>query len=196
MVENYSIAQTFKILSDDSCNILKHFTVEEYRIIRRRMIDCILSNDMSQHQKVLSEISNRIEEYHINNGNNFELIYEQEDTSKLFKEQQICLNFILHVADILYIAKPEKIAQQWIPLIYEELFKQSDLEKELGIQQTHLCDRESTNINEAELDYINYIAKPSLDILITILPETQGYMVYLNENYEKYKKLVNEKNSD
>ena len=47
VLENFHIAQTFKLLSIDEYNILKNFKPEEYRILRRRMIEGILATDMA-----------------------------------------------------------------------------------------------------------------------------------------------------
>ena len=63
MLENYHIAQTFKILSQDQYNILKNFKPEEYRILRRRMIEGIIATDMANHQKVLSATKAKIETF-------------------------------------------------------------------------------------------------------------------------------------
>jgi hypothetical protein len=70
VLENFHIASSFKILSKDETNILKNFKEEEYRIIRKRIIEGILSTDMANHQKVLANVKAKIGEFQIDKGVN------------------------------------------------------------------------------------------------------------------------------
>ena len=51
MLENYHISQAFKVMIKPECNLLSEFTPEEYRTIRRRIIECVLATDMANHSK-------------------------------------------------------------------------------------------------------------------------------------------------
>ena len=61
VLENYHIANIFKIAKEDKYNIFKPFRPEEYRIMRRRIVEGILATDMKKHQKVIGKIKNRAE---------------------------------------------------------------------------------------------------------------------------------------
>ena len=114
VLENYHIAQTFKVLSHSNCNIYKNFSPEEFRICRRRMIEGVLATDMANHQTVLSNVKTKIASCNIVKGNNFELIFTNSDNlSKLFEAQQGILNMIIHSADISNPAKPDKISEKY-----------------------------------------------------------------------------------
>ena len=185
VLENFHIAQTFKLLSQDQYNILKHFKPEEYRILRRRMIEGIISTDMANHQKVLSATKAKIETYKINKGANFTKIFDVE-TAKLFDAQQCILNMCLHTADISNPAKPSKISAGWTAKVYEEFFRQGDMEKKLNMQVSLMCDRETTSINKAMIGFINFVVKPTIDILVNLIPEVSEYGDNIRGNLKKH----------
>ena len=185
VLENYHIANTFKLMKNDKFNILKKFKPEEYRTIRRRIIDGILATDMANHQKVLNEMKNKIELYNINQGNNFKEIFNVS-SEKLFDAQQVVLNMCLHTADISNPAKPEKISKQWTDRVYGEFFKQGDLEKSLGISVSLLCDRDTTNINKAMIGFINFVVMPTIDMLCDFIPEVGDYGRNIRNNLKMH----------
>lgn len=194
VLENYHVASTFKIISDPPYDIFKPFEPEEYRIMRRRMIEGILATDMAYHQKSLSGIKAKVETYNIKQGVNFEKIFNVE-TNKLFDAQQNVLNMCLHCSDISNPGKPNKISDKWTDMVYQEFFLQGDLEKEKGLPVSLLCDRATTNINKAMVGFITFVVLPSFELLVNLIPEISIYPFYIQSNLKKYetelKKEVN-----
>lgn len=189
VLENYHISQTFKLLSQDEYNILKHFKPEEYRILRRRIIEGIIATDMANHQKVLSATKAKIETYKVSKGVNFEKIFDVE-TSKLFDAQQNILNMCLHTADISNPAKPSKVSEGWTEKVYEEFFRQGDVEKKLNMQVSLMCDRETTSINKAMIGFINFVVMPTIDILVNLIPEVNDYADNIRGNLKKHENAL------
>ena len=197
VLENFHIASSFKIFSKDETNILKNFKEEEYRIIRKRIIESILSTDMANHQKVLANVKAKIGEFQIDKGVNFNKVFKDE--TKLFDNQQIMLDMFLHCSDISNPAKPQRISTIWTQRVYAEFFKQGDLEKEKGLPVSLLCDRDTTDINKAMIGFINFVTKPSFEILINLVPECNAYLSNMKQNLIFYENAVNkkeEKNND
>ena len=186
VLENYHIANIFKLVKEDKYNIFKPFKPEEYRIMRRRIIEGILATDMKKHQKVIGKIKNRAEVFKIKNGKNFNKIFNETDANKLFDAQQEVLNMLIHSADISNPAKPIKISEQWTDKVYEEFFRQGDLEKKMGYPVSMMCDRLTTNVNQAMIGFISFVVMPTIDILYNILPELPEYSKYIQENLKKY----------
>ena len=186
VLENYHIANIFKLVKNDKYNIFKPFRPEEYRIMRRRIVEGILATDMKKHQKVIGKIRNRAEVYKIKNGKNFNIMFKETDANKLFDAQQEVLNMLIHSADISNPAKPSKISQQWTDKVYEEFFRQGDLEKSMGVPISMMCDRLSTNVNQAMIGFISFVVMPTIDILYNILPELPEYSKNIQENLKKH----------
>ena len=186
VLENYHIANIFKLIKQDKFNIFKPFRPEEYRIMRRRIIEGILATDMKKHQKVIGKIKNKTVVYNIKNGKNFNKMFNETDANKLFDAQQEVLNMLIHSADISNPAKPSKISQQWTDRVYEEFFRQGDIEKKLGISVSMMCDRLTTNVNQAMIGFISFVVMPTIDIVCNILPELPEYSKNIQENLKKH----------
>jgi hypothetical protein len=186
VLENYHIANIFKLIKKDEYNIFKPFRPEEYRIMRRRIVEGILATDMKKHQKVIGKIKNKSVVYSIKNGKNFNKMFNETDANKLFDAQQEVLNMLIHSADISNPAKPGKISQQWTDRVYEEFFRQGDIEKKLGIPISMMCDRLTTNVNKAMIGFISFVVMPTIDILFNILPELPEYSKNIQENLKKH----------
>ena len=181
VLENYHVSSAFKIMCKPETNIMKDFTQDEYRIMRKRMISGILSTDMSNHQKVLTNIKNYASEYDIINGRNFENIFNKNELKNNFEHQENFFDFFLHCSDISNATKPNKISIIWTQKVYGEFFKQGDLEKEQNLPVSLLCDRDTTDINKAMVGFISFVIKPTFEILINIVPEIK----ILGENLKK-----------
>ena len=79
------------------------------------------------------------------------------------------LDMFLHCSDISNPAKPSRVSTLWTQRVYAEFFKQGDLEKEKGLTVSLLCDRDTTDINKAMIGFINFVTKPSFEILLFLL---------------------------
>ena len=186
VLENYHIANIFKLTKDDKLNIFKLFKPEEYRIMRRRIVGEILATDMACHQKVLGEMKSKMEKFGIKQGKNFNKLFLENDATKLFDIQQVVINMCVHTADISNPAKPPKISAQWTDRVYEEFFRQGDLEKKMGMSVSLMCDRLTTNVNKAMIGFINFVVMPTIDMLFHIVPEVPEYSRNIRENLKKH----------
>ena len=190
VLENFHVAQTFKVLKKKETNIFEVLSPEEFRICRRRMIDGILATDMANHQKILTTIKLKIENYEIKEGKNFEKLFDfdEKEAGSLFEAQQNMLNMFLHSADISNPAKPDKISSLWTERVYGEFFVQGDLEKSKNLPVSAFCDRETTNINQAMIGFINFVVMPTVNILVTLINEVKDYKDYCKFNLRKHQK--------
>ena len=197
VLENYHIAQTFKVLGNPKFNIFQNFSPEEYRISRRRMIDAVISTDMAKHTKVVTAAKTKTELYDIVKGKNFTKIFEDiiDDNKQLvdlYDRQQCLLNMIIHTSDISNPAKPDKISQQWTQRVYDEFFVQGDLEKEKKLPVSNFCDRNTTNVNKAMIGFISFVVGPTINCLTNLIPEVMDYTEYCKSNLRKHQKGAKE----
>ena len=166
VLENYHLAQSFKVILRDEFNILKNFTPEE---------------------KVLSSAKAKADLYGIVKGNNFEKCFDDENVAKLFEAQQCILDMIIHTADISNAGKPPLISEAWTKRVYDEFFIQGDMEKKLGLPVSNFCDRETTNVNKAMIGFIQFVVGPTIDLLTNLVPEVNAYSEYCRSNLRKHK---------
>jgi hypothetical protein len=191
VLENYHVSLGFKILKKPECNIFEGINISEFKHIRKRIIECILSTDMTFHAKCHSTVKNRCLLNNIKDGENVENIIDRN--SKNFEDdQQEIINFMIHCADISHNSKEFKISSQWTYLLMEEFWNQGDNEKHLGLPISFLCDRQTANVPSSQIGFITGIIIPSFETLVNLMPELNYYLdcVYININ--KWKELANE----
>ena len=75
-------------------------------------------------------------------------------------------------------------------MLFEEFFAQGDLEKQIDLPISMLCDRSTTNVAGAQPGFINFVTMPFFKALGQVLPGIldKGQSVDgLKENCEKWK---------
>ncbi len=194
-LENYHTAQTFKLMLLPENNILEYFTPEEYRLMRRRIIETILATDMGRHGKVLSAVKSKIDTFDIKNGKNVNKMIFEENVAKTYLNQQAVLSMVVHCADISNPAKKEAMNNIWVDLVFQEFFKQGDEESQMDLPISALCDRKTTSISKSQIGFIEFVVKPAFDALMHFTPEIFPYMDVIKENKTRYENLAREKDS-
>ena len=79
-------------------------------------------------------------------------------------------------ADISNPAKLPDVYRMWVDFVFLEFYNQGDLEKQMGLPVSYLCDRTTTNINISQLGFINFIVEPTFDAVFQIIPEIYPYL--------------------
>jgi cAMP-specific phosphodiesterase 4 len=193
-MENMHVAQTFKLLSKEQYNILDLLKPEEYRLVRRRMIESVLATDMALHAKTLSTLKSKAETFDIKNGHNVDRMIFPDNLSKTYENQQTILSMILHSADISNPAKPNHIQKTWVDLVFIEFFKQGDLEKKNNLPVSLLCDRDTTNIDKSQVGFMSFVVIPSFETLLNFIPEIYQFMECIKYNLKKYEDMTKQEN--
>lgn len=151
VLENHHISAAFRVLRDDECNVLQNLSREEYRELRTLVIDMVLATDMSFHFQQLKNMKNLLT-----------LSDPQVDKSK-------ALSLVLHCCDISHPSKRWNLHHRWTMLLLEEFFRQGDLERELGLPFSPLCDRNNTLVAESQIGFIEFIVEPSMAVCSDML---------------------------
>lgn len=186
VLESMHVSETFKMLLKKNNNFLDRFRPEEYRHIRRRMIDCILGTDMARHVQQRSQLKVLVETFNIKNGNNISNILV-EDPSKKFENQQLILNQVVHTADLSNPAKIKSVFDKWTDLVYQEFFAQGDIERSLNMPISPLCDRKIVKIAKSQVGFIQYVVISQFELMLEIIPEISFYKDALLNNLERCK---------
>lgn len=192
VLENYHVAESFKVMMKEDNNLLCKLNLHQWRHVRRRMIDCILCTDMANHAKHLSNLKTKIETYDIKMGNNLDKLVVLDNNAKNYDNQQLILGMCLHAADVSNPAKPTEVYSQWVDLLFVEFFNQGDIEKVEGLPVSLLCDRETTNINKSQIGFIQFVVAPTFETLLNIIPNISPYYEMVNKNLNRYETLVKE----
>lgn len=160
-------------------------------IMRKKIIECVISTDMTFHTEQFTYLKLKRENFKINKGENTEKIIENLDSISLNKTKQEFLNIIIHASDISNPTKPFEVYSQWAEKVMAEFFSQGDREKELGIPCSFLCNRDTVTIPNAQIGFIEGIVFPFFDTLSNIFFGLDFLIDNIKKNKEEYKKLKN-----
>ena len=189
VLENFHASTLFKTIRKTENNIFDKLTTIDYKIIRKRMISEILATDMTNHGKVISLIKSKLS---LNENNEYKLKLLSGNEQTLNDEQQSLLDFMLHLADLAHNTKLFEISKKWVELLSEEFWKQGDLEKELNLPVSFLCDREKINIPQSQKGFISGYIIPTFETLVTIFPTLRFTLDNANNNLKEWQKLLDQ----
>ena len=194
VLENYHVSECFNIIfKKNGCNIFDSMSNDDYKFCRKRIIQCVLSTDMTLHNKEFQFLKTKAQTYQIKNGHNFERILEVSDPVANFNIKQEFLNILIHAADISNPTKPLDIYKQWAQKCIDEFFRQGDMEKRLGLPVSFNCDRNTVTLPQTQIGFIEAIVFPLFSLINEFFPGLHFTLENLKKN-EEYYKLVKERN--
>lgn len=124
--------------------------------MRKYIVDNILYTDMTKHFVFMGEIK---------------AMPAKEDFDPAApKYKPDILKALVHAADVGNPARPFDICKIWAFKIISEFFAQGDKEKEMGLDITMMCDRNTTNVGGSQVGFIDFVVLPYFDALAKILP--------------------------
>ena len=191
VLENYHTSYLFKILRKEENNILEKLSVQNYKTIRKRMISQILATDMANHGETISLIKTKIKAWQDEGTSRFVLISGNE--SSKFSEQQILLNYLIHMADLGHNCKKFDISLIWVQNLCEEFWQQGDKEKAKGLPISFMCDRNNTDVPASQVGFLRGFIVSSFDCLVSMFPKLKYTIENAEKNIEQWKKIQDEK---
>jgi calcium/calmodulin-dependent 3',5'-cyclic nucleotide phosphodiesterase len=189
VLENMHISESFKILMRPECNFIENFSLQEFKELRRIMIECVLATDMVHHSKIISQLKSKATVLEINNGNNIEKLLDR-NSKTFFEDRQEILNLLIHLGDLSHNSKSFEISKTWTYLLYEEFYKQGDHERSLNSSISMFCDRYNSNIPKSQIGFIRGIVIPSFDVLINFFPQLDYTIENLEDNVEYWTEML------
>ena len=194
-LENFHTSTLFRILRKDENNIFENMEINDYKQIRKRMVNQILATDMINHAMVLSCVNAKITEWKINNINKdkkkFIFLSGKEKTK--FDEQQMMLNYLIHAADLGHNAKKFHISMHWVKLLQQEFWNQGDKEREKNLNISFLCDRNNVDVPASQVGFLKGFILNTYDILVTIFPSLDFTLDNAKNNINEWQKLADQK---
>jgi len=178
--------------SKEEYNIFSELSKEDYKTMRKRIVESVLATDMTFHAKQFTYLKLKIESLSISEGKNTEKILDGLDKMGIYSTQQEFLNIVLHSSDISNPTKPFHIYSQWAERVMEEFWSQGDKEKSLNLPVSFLCDRNTITLPGAQIGFMDGIVSPFLNSLVQIFPGLNFLLENVNNNKAMYKKIKEE----
>lgn len=201
ILENYHVALAFETMQGDAAAnwfrlLPKNFRpktgpkysaagdnsqlpgVDVQKFVRRGLIEMVLHTDNANHNKFQSDL--------IAFGANHVEAREQGDATPVLEleDKFLLLGSALHAVDTSNPCKPHNIMLSWCKCFLQECWNQGDLETDLGVAVSPLCDRQKgmQDVPGGQLGFVAFIVEPYWRALTVVLPEMQVAMDQLAEN--------------
>ena len=188
-LENFHSAYLFRILRKEENNILEKFSVQNYKTIRKRMISQILATDMANHGENISLIRSKIKSRQYQE----KFLFLSGNDKTKFEEQQILLDYIIHMADLGHNCKKFDISVIWIQLLCEEFWAQGDQERERGLPISFMCDRNNIDVPASQIGFLRGFILSAFDTLVEMFPKLQFTIDNAENNIKQWTKFQSEK---
>lgn len=184
VLENHSLDVAFKLFQKDSLNFLENLNQTDIETFKQLTVDLVLATDMSKHLILLSDLRTIINSTKISNAVILMLGTNIERTR--------VLQGMLHCADLGNPTKPTNIYRQWVYRIMEEFYRQGDKERLQNLKVSPMCDRMKADIDETQVNFIDYIAQPLWTTWADLVyPDAEQMLNYMKQNRDMYTKRPN-----
>jgi hypothetical protein len=190
-LENLHCCQLFEVLGRPAVNVFSGMKPEQYRDVRKLIIEMILHTDITQHPAMVKELELL---YEMNSK-----VFEANTTGQLADQEievlttapnkKLIANLLLHSADTSNPTKPWDIAKSWAWRVLDEYAAQGDQEKKLGIPVQMLNDRDKVNRPNSQIGFIEFIITPLVAAEVKLFPAWVEKSQLLEENLRGWQEL-------
>lgn len=183
-LENMHCATLYEILREDECNIMKGLSTEMFAEVRKQVLACILNTDMAFHVKNMGELQNFYELHGTTvldfmDGLDASQDVDLPDCLHDKKHRVLLQESFLHCADLSNPIKPLPVYRKWVDRVVAEFFNQGDAEKGRGMAPSPMCDRDTTNVNSMQVNFIDFVIVPMFSCVFMLFPK---YLLVLANN--------------
>ena len=162
ILENHHAASFFFLMdnSQHDCDIFAELTLTERLDARKMIVENILCTDMAKHAQIQSEMKAIVE--------------LGESDRKLDQDNKPnILKAIVHATDIGNPTRKFDIAMPWAKCIVKEFFDQGDRERQMGLEISMLCDRNTVNFAKSQIGFISFVIQPYFSIMSKLVPKLE-----------------------
>lgn len=156
--ESMHVALAFELLSRPENDFLVSLPDEFRREFFQLVEAMVLCTDMAFHAAAVDDFADTLAEY-------------GADLNAWPAEARVkALQMLLHTADISNPARPLHHCMAWGRKIHDEMYRQGDLERALGLEVTAVCDRSTAPVACGQLKFINIFLTPCLRVVEGLAP--------------------------
>jgi hypothetical protein len=182
VLENHHASVCFQILRDSETELLANLSEEDYRTVRKTIIDAILATDMEQHFSLTTAFSSVL-------PNHAEKCKDKPIETAPPDIRTLIVQMIMKCSDISNIAIPPKVARQWFGRVADEFFAQGDAEKNRGKVPPPFMDREVSTTYKISADFSRFVGRPLFENLQKFVPACSKIVDLIDVNMELLQKL-------
>lgn len=149
----------FQIAQDNpEIDIFARFSQEEYELVRKLVLDMVLSTDMDVHFALLKRYEDALK--------------AEPDVRKWtsLDARSLVFQMLVHLADLANPSRPWPLALKWAEQVVTEFLSQGEKEAAAGIPISPPCDATKVCMPAAQLFFIERFMAPTLQAFRTSAP--------------------------
>lgn len=154
VLESFHVSVAFKLMQRSGCDVLSDLDWDEYRAIRKLMIELVYATDMSEHFETLKTFELRTQRP------DFRLSFTDPAHAEYKANRLLVLQLLIKCGDLSHPARPIPMHLRWTHLITQEFFTQGDNERELELPLSMFMDRHTTNLRKSQKGFLSLIVLP------------------------------------
>ena len=165
-------------MTGEDTNIFENLPIELYREARNLIITAILNSDLSKHFTLLTELKTKL-------GNDF--------PSESLEDKTLILSLTLRVSDHFKVVRGPTIFFKWMDAMFDEFYKQGDMEKVLDLPISKFMDRENPSKEKVFSNYLNVVCRPLLTTYLILVNDDEILGALVREGIDKNKKNLEQR---
>jgi hypothetical protein len=187
VLEMHHASAAFTVLGRSDCNILENLSPEEYKQVRKGIIDVVLATDLASHMPLLGRLQARLA--------------VKPMTHESPEDRLDVVKMAVKSADIGHTAKRHDLHQKWTQRVTEEFFQEGDMERDRGMPVSAFKNRHNADIPSSQLSFIDFMVQPWFECFSQVVCFRDMRTVVMrqlaeNRNYWKSLKLANDAAKD
>ncbi|GBF91871.1 hypothetical protein Rsub_04976 [Raphidocelis subcapitata] len=135
------------------------------RRLRRLMVKAVLATDLKQHYAVSSAFQNLLSDL------------ARRGPGPLARSHELLLQVALKAADVGHATAGWRVHRRWVRRLEEEMFRQGDLERAIGLPVSPLMDRAAPGAAASQAGFLTLVVLPLLHSWTALLPAA-GPLLY------------------
>ena len=145
---------------------------------RKIIIDVILNTDISKHFTLLTELKTKL-------GNNF--------PTEALEDRTLIMSLTLRTASNFKVIRDRNTFFKWMEKMFEEFYKQGEMEKTLELPISKFMDRENSNKEKAFANYLSVVCKPLFVTVLIMVDSEEINTIIFKEGIDKNKKHLEQR---
>ncbi|KAK3090192.1 hypothetical protein FSP39_009916 [Pinctada imbricata] len=161
--------------------VFKHLPQEKWQEIEWQIKSLILATDITRQQEFLS----RFKKYLDSDSFNFR---------KNPEHRHFMLQIALKCADISNPCREWELSKQWSERVCDEFFRQGDLERNIHIPVTPMCNRQTTTVAKIQAGFMQFVVHPLFSEWSRFLPSklSTEMLDNIDKNKKKWQCVIQE----
>ena len=184
VLENHHSATLLRILRRKETNIFSELPSIDLRDVRKTIIHCVLSTDMTKHFSQVAEIEAKAAA---------QWTLPLYGGVSMSDDSLFYCKLMLHAADLSNACRRFEMAKYWAHRIAEEFNAQVEKEETLGLPVLNfMISRNAKQICENEIGFSTNVVAPMWHAIIKIWPSLRHLVDQMDSNYLSWRELLDQ----